>query len=71
MNDSARLLRDYVASGSEEAFAEVVQNPVDLVYSAALCMVAGDAHLARDVAQMVFTDLATLPEERKQRLLAK
>jgi RNA polymerase sigma factor (sigma-70 family) len=58
MTDSATLIREYVGSGSEEAFAEVVRNHVDLVYCAALRVVAGDEHLAHDVAQVVFTDLA-------------
>ena len=52
------LLRLYAETQSEEAFAEVVRRHLDCVYSAALLQVNGDAHLAQDVAQMVFTDLA-------------
>ena len=56
--DSAELLRDYAATGAEASFAELVRRHVDLVYSAALRRGAGDATLANEVAQTVFTDLA-------------
>jgi RNA polymerase sigma factor (sigma-70 family) len=58
MNDDARLLQAYVGSGSDEAFGELVSRHIDVVYSAALRVGAGDAHLAEDVTQMVFADLA-------------
>jgi RNA polymerase sigma factor (sigma-70 family) len=58
MTDSATWLREYVGSGSEEAFGRLVAGHINLVYSAALRVLNGDAHLARDVAQIVFTDLA-------------
>jgi RNA polymerase sigma factor (sigma-70 family) len=58
MTPDRELLQHYAATNSEDAFAEVVRRHVNLVYSAALRQVNGDAHLAHDVAQTVFTDLA-------------
>src|SRR5687767_9852564 len=58
MPDDAELLRRYAESRSEDAFAELVGRRIDLVYSIALRQVGGDAHLARDAAQRVFSDLA-------------
>jgi hypothetical protein len=58
MTPDCELLRQYARTRSEAAFAELVQRHVNLVYSAARRQVNGDAHLAQDVAQMVFTDLA-------------
>ncbi len=52
------LLRAYAADRSEAAFAELVRRHVGPVYSFALRRVGGDAHLAEDVAQIVFTTLA-------------
>jgi RNA polymerase sigma factor (sigma-70 family) len=65
MTPDGELLRRYVDTGSEEAFGEVVRRHLDLVHSAALRQVNGDAHLAQDVAQEVFVDVA-----RKARTLA-
>jgi RNA polymerase sigma factor (sigma-70 family) len=58
MTPDYELLRRYAETRSEAAFAELVQRHVNLVYSAARRQVNGDAHLAQDVAQTVFTDLA-------------
>lgn len=51
------LLRDYSRHRSESAFAEIVRRHANLVYSAALRQ-TGDFEASRDVAQMVFADLA-------------
>lgn len=58
MMDDASLLRRYVEDRSEGDFAELVRRHLNLVYSAALRQVNGDTHLAQDVTQLVFTDLA-------------
>jgi RNA polymerase sigma factor (sigma-70 family) len=58
MTTDAELLRQVAATRSEAAFAELVQRHVNLVYTAALRQVNGDEHFAKDVAQMVFADLA-------------
>jgi RNA polymerase sigma factor (sigma-70 family) len=58
MTPDSELLGRYTGTRSEDAFAELVRRHVNLVYSAALRQVNGDAHLAQDVAQTVFTDLA-------------
>ncbi|HEY4245531.1 MAG TPA: TonB family protein [Lacunisphaera sp.] len=58
MKDDTTLLQSYARSRSESDFAELVRRHVNLVYSCALRQVNGDVHLARDVAQLVFIDLA-------------
>src|SRR5580658_4266392 len=64
MADDAELLRRYADDRSEEAFSELVERNLGLVYHAALRH-CGNAHQAQDVAQAVFNDLA-----RKARSLA-
>ncbi len=58
MPDDAQLLRRYAEEKSEAAFAELVRRHLDLVHSAALRLVGGDAHRAQDVTQIVFHVLA-------------
>lgn len=71
MIEDAELLRRYAATRAEDDFAEIVRRHVNLVYSAALRQVNGDAHLAQDVTQLVFADLARKAESVAQhRVLA-
>jgi RNA polymerase sigma factor (sigma-70 family) len=58
MTENTELLRRYLAERSETAFTELVQRNIDLVYSAALRQVGGDAATAQEVTLSVFTDLA-------------
>lgn len=60
MTETQQLLADYGKTGSEAAFRELVSRYVDLVYSAAVRLVEGDTHLAEDVTQTVFADLARM-----------
>ncbi len=55
--EDVELLRAYAEDQSERAFAELVERHVDMVFSTAVRMVS-DGDLARDVVQVVFTDLA-------------
>src|SRR5687767_2063242 len=58
MTDNQQLLAEYVQSGSDAAFRELVNRYLNMVYSTALRLVGGDTHRAEDVAQIVFADLA-------------
>jgi RNA polymerase sigma factor (sigma-70 family) len=53
-----QLLRRYLDQGSQDAFAEVVQRHINLVYGTAFRGLCGNASLAQDVTQAVFTTLA-------------
>jgi RNA polymerase sigma factor (sigma-70 family) len=57
MNDDAELLRAYVESGSEAAFAALVERHKGLVYASALRQ-TGEASLAEEITQTVFIVLA-------------
>lgn len=56
--DANQLLRDYVRNASEAAFRAIVSRYIDLVYSVAVRGVNGDVHLAEDIVQTVFAQLA-------------
>ncbi len=58
MTEIQQLLAAYVEEGSETAFRELVSRYLNLVYSTALRLAGGNAHLAQDVAQTVFLQLA-------------
>jgi RNA polymerase sigma factor (sigma-70 family) len=67
MSDSIQLLGQYIKEGSEQAFAQLVTQHIDLVFSTAVRRLGGDTDLAQDLVQIVFTDLARkagrLPQE--------
>lgn len=58
MSNDRELLRQYVEGRSEDAFTQLVNEHLNLVYSAALREVYGNRSLAEDLAQAVFTELA-------------
>src|SRR5581483_4470266 len=58
MPTDIELLRRYVEHRDEQAFAEFVQRHLALVYSSALGRTAGRTHLAEEITQRVFSDLA-------------
>ena len=58
MTTDRELLRRYIHEASEEAFTEVVQRHVNLVYGVALRQLCGNTTMAQEVTQAVFTALA-------------
>jgi RNA polymerase sigma factor (sigma-70 family) len=58
MPTDAELLQRYARDRDERAFAELVQRHLGVVYGAALRRTGGRTHLAEDIAQKIFTDLA-------------
>jgi RNA polymerase sigma factor (sigma-70 family) len=53
-----QLLQKYVETGDQDAFAQLVAQHVDVVYSAARRQAHGDAHLAEEITQQTFILLA-------------
>lgn len=58
MIDDQALLRAYLETKDESAFAELVRRHLPMVHTAALRRLGGDGHHAADVAQQVFVALA-------------
>jgi len=58
MPTDAEILQRYVRERDDHAFAELVQRHLGVVYGAALRRTGGRAHLAEEIAQQVFIDLA-------------
>jgi RNA polymerase sigma factor (sigma-70 family) len=58
MTPHRQLLAEYAESGSEQAFRDLVEACIGLVYGCALRWVDGRSQLAEDITQTVFTDLA-------------
>jgi len=58
MIEDAELLRRFASTRADDAFAELVQRYLNLVYSAVLRKVDGNRQLAEEVTQSVFIDLA-------------
>jgi len=56
--DDLALLRRYAMDGSDDAFGQLVEQRLSLVYATALRLSGGNAPLAQDAAQLVFTNLA-------------
>ena len=69
MSESRKLLKEYVNSRSEPAFRELVERYVNLVHSVALRLAGGDTHLAEDVTQIVFADLAAMAAKLQEEVL--
>ncbi len=67
MRSDGELLSGYGETRSEDDFAELVQRYLNLVYSTALRQANGDAQLAQDVTQTVFSELARNARQLSQR----
>lgn len=69
MNEEAELLQKFADESSQEAFADLVDRKIGLVYSAALRQTGGDAHLAQDVTQAVFLAMACRAGDLKRHVV--
>lgn len=58
MPTDAELLQRYAGQKDERAFAEFVQRHLGLVYATALRTTGGRRHVAEEIVQKVFTDVA-------------
>lgn len=58
MKNDFELLKNFANDGSEAAFRELVRRHAQSVFAVVKRRVGGDIHLAQDVTQRVFTDLA-------------
>lgn len=58
MIEDVELIRRFREQGSDEAFAQIVDRYVNMVYSVAFRQLGESEHLARDVCQDVFVSLA-------------
>ena len=61
MDTDNQLLTSYARHQSEGAFRELVERHINLVHSAALRESRGNASLAEELTQAVFTELARVP----------
>jgi len=57
MKTDGEMLRDFIKRGIEDAFTELVQRHINVVYSAACRETRGDLTAAQDVTQLVFIEL--------------
>ncbi len=67
MPDDSELLSRFLDEKSQEAFAEIVRRHLPTVYAAALRRLSGNTHLAEEVAQQVFSDLAHKAQKLRAR----
>ncbi len=68
MSSDSQLLQDYAQNKSQDAFTELVQRHLNLVYSAAFRQVRS-SQLAEEISQSVFTDLARAADKLKPGIL--